>query len=381
MHHIAKILILFTTMLLLLSGCENKTELKPNGNVVKIGVIVPLKGKDAAMGKEAVKGLKILQKTVPLTKDGTRIELIFKNNRSDLNTTLLYYKKLASDKEIKAIAVIAESESLLKIADIADEYRTPTLNIFATHPDISKKSSYISSICFNNIHQGQVAALYIRDDLLLDRAAIFYDKENPYSATLSKEFEKKFKWIEGNVVAKLPGNLTGSKLEAELNFLKKEKTDVLYMTQNVNNVFEVMKAVKKMDWDVTMMSRDGLFSRVKSKHKEMINLADGLLTTDHFSNSMPLSDLGMQIVEKYIDDIDSVTNFAALSGEGYLLLKHALEQCNKPFKKECINTHMRNVNQFKGFIGDFDIYEGNAMRPVIISKIQNGKMLFVVKIY
>jgi branched-chain amino acid transport system substrate-binding protein len=381
MYHIIKILIFSIIALPLLNGCGDKTETKPNNNSVKIGIIVPLEGKDSAMGDEAIKGLKILQKAAPLTSDGTKIELVYKDNRSDPNLTLKRYKELALNKEIKAIVVIAESTTLLKIADIADGYRTPTLNMFATHPGISKKSRYISSICFNNTHQGQVAALYIRDDLLLDRAAIFYDQENPYSATLSREFKKKFKSIEGEVVDMLPGNLTGEKLKKELELLRNEKTDVLYMTQNINNVFEVLKEVKKMNWDVIMMSRDGLLSRIKSKHKEMIRLADGLLTTDHFSNSMPLSDLGTEIVEKYIDNIDGVTNFAALSGEGYLLLKHSLEQCADTFEKECINANMRNVDQFKGFTGDFDISKGNAMRPVIISRIKKGKMIFIVKIY
>ena len=59
------------------------------------------------------------------------------------------------------------------MGQVAEKYKIPVLVVLATHPDITKISGYVDQSCFDNVLQGKLSALYVRDELRIEKAAVF----------------------------------------------------------------------------------------------------------------------------------------------------------------------------------------------------------------
>ncbi len=81
------------------------------------------------------------------------------------------------------------SGPVLAMAKKANACQTPITAVLAIHPDITKENDYVNQICFDNIFQGNVAVFFVRDDLLVERMAIFKTPDNSHSSNLAADFE------------------------------------------------------------------------------------------------------------------------------------------------------------------------------------------------
>jgi len=127
------------------------------------------------------------------------------------------------------------------------------------------------------------------------------------------------------------------------------------------------------------MGRDGLLSTVLAKYKEKSRLLDGLLATDLYSYESSLTSYGKRVTSLYKG---KPTTYTALGVEGYAFLVDAMNRCNTPGDRSCINNMIRSTHDFKGIMGKISIGpNGKASRPLYINAIHGGKMKYIVKVY
>ncbi len=110
---------------------------------------------------------------------------------------------------------------------------------------------------------------------------------------------------------------------------------------------------------------------------------EGMLATDFFAHGMPLTPFGKRVRNKYREKHKIMgTSYAALAVEGYAILLNAIDRCNDPADRECINNRIRSTTNMEGIIGNITIGpDGKTQRPLCISSIQNSRSKFVVKVY
>ena len=366
-----------------LYGCDPKPAVEPSGKTIKVGIIAPFSGSVLAYGKEGLKGTETAKQLQPYLQNGDRIELVVEDDKNDPALTVERLKKLVEKDRVSAIITFSSSKPVLAMGKVADKHKTPILAALATHPDITKDNGFISQLAFDDDFQGTVAALFVRDDLLIDTVAVFNDPTSVYSSYLAAEFERKFKSIGGEITDRIALAEETAELSEVIKGVYDHTPELLYLPLSVKDVIRVVREVRKLDWKPEMMGSDGLISTMIAQHKEEINLVEGMLATDHFAHRMLLTPFGKRAAEMYSKMYkDTGTAHVALGAEGYALLLDAMNRCKDPADRNCINRQIRSTTNFMGIVGNLTIGpDGKSRRPLCINSIQGGRSEFIFKVY
>ena len=382
MKNLIQISILFL-LIVGLGGCDQKPAIGPSGKSIKVGIIAPFSGSDRAKGKEGLIGVEIAMRLQPYLQNGDRIELVAENDKDDPALTVELLKKLVEEVKVSAIITFSSTSPVLAMAKVADEYKTPILAALATHPDATKHNGFLSQLCFDDDFQGTVAALYVRDDLLIDKVAVFNNPDSVYSSHLASKFESKIKSIGGEITDTI--SLTEETLDLfkVIKSVRDNDPELLYLPISAKDVIRIIREVRKLGWKPKLMGSDGLISTMLAEHKEEIDLVDGMLTTDFFAHGIPLTPFGKRVRVKYREEYKGTrTTYAALGTEGYAILLNAINRCSDPADRECINRQIRSTINFTGLVGNITIGpDGKAQRPLCINAIHGGRSKFIFKVY
>jgi branched-chain amino acid transport system substrate-binding protein len=366
-----------------LGGCDQKSAIKPSGKTIKVGIIAPFSGPVFSYGEEGLKGIRIAMQLRPYLQNGSRMELVEADDRNDPAMTVRLLKKLVEKDNVTAVITFSSSKPVLAMAKVADEYQTPILAALATHPDITKHNKFITQLLFDDDTQGIVAALFVRDDLLIDTVAVFNNPTSAYSSHLAAEFERKFKSIGGEITNTISIVEETADLSNIVKRVHIRSPELLYLPIKVKDVLRVIREVRKLDWNPKMMGGDGLISTMITQHEEDLDLVDGMLATDIMAHGMPLTPFGERARKRYREQYQETrTAYAALGAEAYMVLFHAMNRCSNPADRECINQQIRSTTNFTGIIGNITIgRNGKAQRPLCITSIESGRSKYLFKVY
>lgn len=376
--------LLAVLLCILLPGCsEEEQKIIPSGNTIKIGVIGPMSGPEKGMGEYGVKGIQTALHMHPYLNNGDGIELIVADDQNKPELTVEAFAKMVESDQVASVLLLSTSASALAVNAIADNHQVPVLVLLATHSEVSHKTQFVSQICFDNDFQGNVAALFVRDELLIDRVAVFKNTESSYSNSLADAFILKFSSIEGKVTEVVSLGAGAAAYDDILLRLREQDVQLLYLPLAAENVIGISKALQKMDWKPRVMGGDNLLNTVISQQQEGTRYLDGFLATDLYSDTEEVTPYGRRAGKAYRSLFGSTEIFFAPSGfEGMAILLNAMNRCPHPAKSKCINSRLHYTVDFEGIMGNITIQEnGKAKRPLIINRIRGGQMEFVVKVY
>ena len=362
----------------LCTGCNPVEKMTLSGKTIRIGVIGPM---GYAAGDKCLKGIKTAQIIEPYTQNGDQIEFSVFDDKLQPSEAAKIYKELAEKGEFKAVIMLSTSSVMLAVTHLADQYKLPIIGTIATHPEITQNSQYVGRICFNDDRQGKVAAIYVRDELFIERVAIIFDDQSAYSRNLKNVFRQSFRAVGGKVAAVLPIDQLQKNKLLMLSELRELDVQLLYMVVDANRIIEILEVLEVIDWPVKKMAADGTLSVVSFMAKENVDMLDGLFATDHISTNLHLSEIGELGRQTYLEHFGEPDAYNALGFEAYLLLMHALNRCNPELSSECMAEHIRNVSVFNGIFGPFPIKDGESWRPVMVNEIQDGRLQLRVKVY
>jgi ABC-type branched-subunit amino acid transport system substrate-binding protein len=365
-----KVYLLVLVSVLFLTSCDNTHTIVKNGKTIQIGVLVPLSGKNKRFSQQSLAGLNAAKDMQTYLRDGTAVEFIILDTKSDLSEARKVFYTLKKQK-VKAIISLMGSDMMLAMHSVFQENKIPVIVTLATDNKIVNLSDNIAQVCFTNKMQALVAAHYLRDEILLSNAAIIYDRSNHYSYALAKEFKKYYQSIGGKVDYYLSINTP-----KELNKFKNQKnigTDTLYITTNVVMTLDIIKIMKQKFPRLKYISGDGLLSSAKALDKVDGSILDGVYVTEHYAlngkKDKKIKDLEKTLHKEGYDE----SSYAFLAYDGYLLLYSALNQC-KDLKTQCINNSLQNSEIIHGSSGNFNIRDGEAQRRIFVDKIQDMKL-------
>ena len=370
---------ILVALVLWLGACEQKKTVEPSGKTVRIGIIAPFSGAHYAKGKEGLSGMGTARQLQPYLQNGDRIEWVVEDDRNDPVLTVQALKKLTEKNKVAAIITFSSSNPVLAMAKVADDYQTPILAALATHPAVSRGNGFISQLCFDDDFQGKVAALFVRDELLIDKVAVFSDPDDSYSRYLAATFESKFKSIGGEITDRIYVTEKTGDMFKIIESVRSKTPELFYLPIFANDVLRIIREVRKLRWELKMMGSDGLISNMLASHREELDLVEGMMATDVFAHGMPLTPFGKRTIEKHKGPR---THFAGLGAEGYALLLDALNRCSDQRDRKCVNHQLRSTNNFTGMAGKISIgTDGKARRPLCIDSIHNGLSKFIVKVH
>lgn len=377
-------LVIIVLLIASLSGCgEEQEKIQPSGNSIRIGFVGPVSGPDKVLGEDSLKGVQTVLHMEPYLSNGDTIELLVEDDENDPALAIKAFKKLVEIDKVTAVIVASSSGAALAINELADHYQTPVVVLLASHPDISKETKYVSQITFDNIFQAKVAALFVRDELLLERVAVFANPGSYHSKSLSEEFIRKFRSIEGeinDVVSVSPA--TTSYVDIMLH-LRDQDVQLLYLPMAVENVIAISKELQDIDWSPMVMGGDGLLTRAFAEKRDETQYLEGFFATDLYSNNMEMTLYGRKVVTAFLSLFEERNStFPAIGVEGMAILMNAVNRCKESSDKECINSKLHSTVDFEGVLGNITIQpNGKALRALAVNRIREDRLEFVVKVY
>lgn len=382
MHKLLNTLLVITLFFPI--GCETgKEEIRPSGRIVKIGVIAPMSGPDNRSGDNAVLGIQTALQMQPYLKNGDKVELVVENNAGNLQKTFAALEKFRDQKEVAGVLLLAKSDIALELVLKADEYKIPIIALTATHPDITDNNHFITQLVFDDIHQGTVAAFYVRDEMLIDRIAVFSDPTNVHYSFLASSFESEYTTAGGEIIELVTEGVKPYNLTNVLEKFRKNDVQLLYLAIAPKRIIQIARELKSIGWKPKMLGSDGLMAGLLLNHSDDIQFVNGMLVTDSYSMNMPTTDYGkkaIKLFEKFFSEPG--TSYAGLGCEATSLLINAMDRCGNKINRSCVNKMLRNTDGFEGIFGKITVHEnGKTERPVIVSVIKGQKMNFLVKVY
>lgn len=364
------------------AGCENPQKKTHTGSSVKIGVIGPMSGSDKEWGQSCLEGIKTALSLQPTLVSGSLIEIIVEDDQNQPALARKALLKLVKDDAVSAVMIMSNSEVVLALVGLAESLTTPILALTSTHPDITKDNSYISQLLFDDHFQASVAALYVRDELLAERAGVVVDENNPHSEYLAIQFVNKFT-SAGGTCTEITVNNGNKQLLAGLESLQLQDINFLYVPLVAEHVVTIAKILQQMDYHPLMVGSDGLQAMILLQSPEDLHLVNGMLATDPYSSPTPLSGYGEKMGRQFQQSFSGQgTVLAAQGAEGTSIMIEAINRCPEQSDRLCINRKLRNTKNFTGFFGKISIgTDGKAERPIFINIIDNSKLRSVVKVY
>lgn len=356
-------------------GCfDAAQEHTPSGKAVTVAVIATQEGTDGTFGRQGMEGFKAALRAYPLLKNGDRVDVrFFDDNHSELRPSDAV--DMAKTIGAAALVSIQNSDLTLKLGPAVSRVQLPTIAVTATHEAIPA-SGYVSQLSMNNETEGDVAAFYARDEMLLDRAAIVYDRDNAFSTSLASRFKTTFESLGGTVTV-----FAAMEQGAEsMRTMHRHGTQLIYAPLYTEGITPLLEAKAQMDWDVTFMGADGLLGDFMQKRPSAVTALDGVVIVEHFADMMPATQTAGIAKRALASDGLAPSTMRYLGFESFLLLRSALEACDG-YEAACVNDRLRNSGALEGIGGVFRLKEGRAERPVFIDRIEDGTLHMLVKIY
>ena len=379
MKPVSSYLILIVAVFAVSCGYDRQQTITPSGRTIKVGLVAPFSGSDFSKGQEGLKGAKTAIKMQPLLNNGDRIEIVFRDDQDDPEKSIKAARELIDTEKVAAVVTFSSSSPVLAMANIADTLKTPILAALATHPDVTKNNRYVSQICFDNALQGRVAALFVRDELLADEVAVFMNPDSRYSSSLAAEFESKFTSLGGVITDIVYFSENQTSVDGAIDRVRENEPELLYLPVTAKNLIAIAKLIDQTGWKPKLMAGDGFLATVISQYGDQLDLVEGIMATDFFHEAKRLTPFG----ERASDALEADgTTYSALGVEVFTILFDAMNRCENPADRECVNGQVRSTSNFESFNGKVSIGpDGKSRRPVVVNAIIDATLEYIVKVY
>jgi branched-chain amino acid transport system substrate-binding protein len=325
-------------------------------------------------GKDAWKGIQIAHEEKPSVL-GKRIELILVDNKSGATETAQAFSQLINTQKVVAIIGAMSSNNTLAGIPIAEENKIPVITPLATNPLITQNKNFINRACFTDTFQGMAAAVFAHDRLHLQKVSIFTDVRQEYSIGLSKFFAIEFKKLGGRILI-LFYETGDEDFSGQINAAMNFGADAIYITGYYTEAALVEKQARDMGFKGIFLAGDGVEAPEIFEIGE--EAVEGMYFTTHYHPYAATTETAREFLKKFEKKYKTVpTSPAALAYDSYMILIKAIEMA-RSFDPIKIAENIRKIKNFPGVTGTITIdSNGNAIKPVVIDRVENGTFQFV----
>ncbi|ECQ0730963.1 ABC transporter substrate-binding protein [Campylobacter coli] len=344
---------------------------------INLGVVLPLTGPVAAYGQDVFNGIELANKLNAKLDNGDEVKLIVIDTKGDkLETTSAVNRLIAQDKVIGIIGE-ATTPNTIQAISIVEDKKIPLIAPVASGDKLLEGKKYASRVCFSDSFQGDKFASYVTKELNLKNAVVIIDQSNVYSLGLAKAFEKSLKENGGKVIKKLAISSGDKDFRAVVSQLKSLNPDFVYMPIYHPEAALIARQAKQIGFDKLLAAGDGV------NNQTFIDLGstavNGVVFTDSFDSSNPSTARGKTFINEYekIKGNANLPAFSAMGADAYYVMLNAMNACQNTLTSECINEKIHQISNYEGVGGIISIdASGNAIRPVVIKEIQDGKQVY-----
>lgn len=283
-------------------------------------------------------------------------------------------KRLITQDKVVALLGEVASSSSLAMAPIAQDAKVPMISPSSVNSAVTKVGDYIFRACFIDSFQGPAMAKFAREQLKMNRVAIFVDKKTSYSVGLAEFFQKKFTELGGKIVSTESYAKGDSDFRAQLTNMKKLKVDGLYIPGYYEDIGRIALQAKELHFKAPLLGTDAWDS---SKLFEIGGKAlEGSYITSFYAPDDP-SPRVRTFTANYKARFGNEPDSIAVSGydaAGMLIdaMKRA-KSLSGPDLRDAIAT----TKDYAGVTGDITLdADRNPIKPAVIVVIKDQKFQY-----
>ncbi len=344
---------------------------------IKIGVVLPLSGPLSGYGQPSQKGVELVNSMEPKLKNGDTIKLIIIDDKSDKVEAANAMQRLVSSDKVDAVIGEVTSTNTLAMTKMAEDTKTPLVSPTATNDRVTRGRQYVSRVCFSDSFQGIVGANLASRDLGAKTAAIMYDSSNDYSVGLAKAFRTQFLKNGGTIPIEVQAPGGSKDFKAQLSSVKAKNVDMIYMPIYYTEGALIAVQAKQLGLNVPVVGGDGLAADPVF-FKLGQDAVEGYMTTDYYSpNAKEQTPEGEKFIKAWTEKYSEPTHtWGAMTADAYKMIVNAMNQCDNPKDRVCVNDKIRATSGFTGITGTLTLKDGDAIRSAVINEVKNGELAF-----
>ncbi|MFZ5633852.1 MAG: ABC transporter substrate-binding protein [Bacillota bacterium] len=346
-------------------------------NEIKIGVSAPLTGdisdigqstKNAAlMAAEEVNsagGLKVGDKKL-------KVNMIVGDDENKPESTANLFQRLINQDKVVAIVGSQASKCSNAGAPIAESAGVVQITPWSTNPNVTKDKKFVFRAAFIDPFQGKVNAIFAKNNLKVNTAAVLYDVASDYNKGLAEVFKEEFTKLGGQIVA-FETYTTGDKdFSAQLTRIKAQSPDVLFLPNYYNEVPLQIQQAKRLGYNGKVLGGDAWDSpKIFDLGGKDLN---GTYFSNHYAADADIPEL-KEFLKKYQAKYNAVPDAAgALTYDACRIIFQAIEKAGSTDRK-AIRDAVAATKGFKGVTGTIS-YEGSGdpIKGAVILEIADGK--------
>lgn len=345
------------------------------GKPIKIGCGTPITGDSAQFGVMVKKGIELGLEEINGAGgiNGRKIEVVIGDDCSQPQEAVAVAQKFVEDKDI--VAVIGHFNSICSIParSVYNEAGLLEFSPASTNADFAKGSKWAFRNIFNDRFQGQSLAGYIKNQLGLKTAAVFYDNDD-YGAPLKDFFVEEAKKIGLNVLATEAYEKDTIDFSPQLTKIKSLNPDIIFISGLYSHGGRIVAKARELGMMTTFIGSDGLFSSdfVKLAGKA----AEGTIISCPFLPQLG-GEKGKEFSEKFQKKYGEVPDaWAVLSYDALNMIADTIKKVGAD--RTAIRDAFANINSpekaYQGVGGPIYFDEnGDCKKPIHMAIIKDGQ--------
>jgi len=343
--------------------------------VIRIGANLEMTGAVAAYGQMIWEGVNLVREIVGDEVDGKKIELVLVDNKSDKVESANAATRLIDKEKVVAMLGPAISGSMLAVGPVCEEKQIPVISATATNPLVTQGKKFVFRACFLDPYQAAAAAQFAREDLKANTAAILSDIAQDYCVALGNFFKEEFTKRGGSIIVEQNCKTGDQDFSAQLTTIINANPDILYVPNYYTEIALITRQARDLGFEGIILSADG------ADAPELFSVGgdavEGLYHTAIWDATKGLNEVGQKYIDLYKEKYGKDPNmFGALGADAYLILVNAIRQAGS-LDPSRIRDFIEDTADLDVVTGKVTIENGDAIKPVVVRKVEGGKFQFV----
>jgi len=353
-----------------LSSCKKK------GETLVIGLLVPLDGPAADMGKSAAQGAQLAIEQANRAKHDTDPELVLmmEDTKGQAVSAVSGIHKLVDADSISIAIGPFTDVATMAVAPIAAKSKVIIISPGATAPEITHAGDYIFRNEMSDAEGGRKQGELAFHTLGYRRMAAFY-QDNDRGKVLHAAFKAAFEQLGGKLVLEEPFAPWSKEFRPALAKLQAADPDGILLIAGEECV-PFLKQRKELGIDVPVFATSGFENA--SYLEQLGDAAEGVFY-GYYGIFDPQSDnpVSKQFVTDYQERFgERPSYYSALAYDAAGMVVMALQMAS--FDESKTREALFDIAGFQGMTGvtSFD-RNGDVSKPVSLKKVHKGEYVFV----
>ena len=335
-----------------------------SGDTIKVGLIGPITGSNAAYGNAMVEGARLTVREINENGGilGKQVELIEADDRGDATECMNAFNNMVAEG-VKYIIGSATSGATAAITGMANEEGVILISPSATADDITTEDDYVFRACFKDSLQGDIAAAWVQQQGIT-RVGTIECSADTYSSGLVKSFTAacEARGIEV-AAAESTATMDAQDFTNQFNSMVSAGVELVYAIYYYDAVgaFLVPQA-RAAGFDGIIMGADGFDGTLDYISEGTdYSVFNDVVYTNHY-DATDSSPVVAEYVEAYQAEYGTQPLcFAALASDCLMMLQKAMEAAGTADDPAAVRDALADTSvTYEGVTGTFSLDESGT---------------------